>query len=129
MTDKRRARLANKVAIEKQLNATGTTQADLEALAKQVTITLSKYFMIEPQVEGDGDEEGEEVYAVYRLTDLLTNSFADGAGVDPIGPVHVFTSIVDAVTAVGFLDKLVDAIEKDDAVSVTVPEVAQPAVQ
>ena len=113
----RRQRLMQMAKDEKARNAAGVTEQQMADMANQVTVGYSKHFMIEVAENEDG-----EVFAIYRLADLISNSFADGAGVDPIGPVHEADSMANALSICGVLDKLVDAMEGDDAKSVTVVE-------
>lgn len=113
MNAERRKRLQEKVAQEKQKNAglpVTTTTGEPDTV-----LAWGKHFVSEIQA----DDEGNDVFAVYRVTDWLSN--AEGA-VDPASPVHVFDLVGDAAVAIVILDKLVDKIEGEDTVGVELPQ-------
>jgi len=105
MNAARRKQIA-KVQLEKQRLAAGVTEAELNEPVKS-TLVFSKHFMIEPQ----GDEEGEDVYAVYRLTDMLSSVVSESA--ETPGPVHVCDLAIDAGVLANVLDMYVDSVDSD----------------
>lgn len=114
--NERRKALMQKVQQQKRSNA-GIPPTDPTELATQTSVTFSKHFMIEPQ----GSDDGGDVFAVYRVTDLVNQT---DNGTTP-EPVHVFDLIGDAAQAVVMLDQLVDKLEGDDAVFYVQPVSAE----
>lgn len=108
MNSETRRKLIAKTQLEKTRLAAGVTEAELNEPPKS-TIVFSKHFMIEPQA--DGEDGNEDVYAVYRLTDMLSSVVNDSA--ETPGPVHICDLAIDAATLVGVLDKYVDAVDSD----------------
>jgi hypothetical protein len=97
----KRKRLQQLVDQEKSRNAspspTATDSSD-EALASLVI--YSNHFVIETQA----DENGDDCFAVYRVSDLLSVMIHDGATPEP---VHVFDLLLDASNFVAIADKIV----------------------
>ena len=106
MTEKRR-KLMMQVGQEKARNA-GAPGAPGAPGANPLTLTTnySKHFMVEPQ----SDDNDDDVYAIYRVADLLTVQYTEGVTPDP---VHISTTALDAAELVMRLDQLVDAIEEE----------------
>lgn len=115
--DKRLA-AQERVDAEKRANAhlPAATSADEPA----TRLVFSKYFFI---------VDSENGYEIYRAADILTTIGGNGEGLETPAPVHVCELASDAAVLVGVLDRYVDAVEGEDAVSIELPVVtAQPSV-
>lgn len=109
MNSATRRKLIAKTQLEKTRLAVGVTEAELNSPLPP-NVSYTKHFMCEAQF----DEQGEEIFAVFRVTDLLC--IGENAS-DAVPPVHVFDELQDAANFMLIADELVDKVEPDAPVS------------
>ena len=120
------SRIANRdkrIAAQERVDSEKRANAHLPAAQADdpaTRLVFSKYFFI---------VDSENGYEIYRAADILTTIGGNGEGLETPAPVHVCELASDAAVLVGVLDRYVDAVEGEDAVSIELPVVtAQPSV-
>lgn len=111
MTERRR-----KLQAAVQAERDKITDAQESRSTPSTLLAWGKHFVVETQF----DDEGEPVYAIYRVTDWM--STGDEAQ-DELPPIHRFDLANDAMVAISVLDTLVEKIEAEGAEPVTLPQI------